>query len=92
MEFCKAFVYLQNPAKKEYDLLIEYCLKHPNVTAISKMVGAWEMEIEMEVKNFDEFYRIMNQIKSQFKNVVKSYEAVTITREHGRDYSKFLST
>jgi len=90
MEFCKAFVYLQNPAKKEYGLLVDYCLKHPNVTAISKMVGAWEMEIEMEVKNFDEFYRIMNQIKSQFKEVVKSYEAVTITREHGRDYSKFL--
>lgn len=90
MEFCKAFVYLQNPAKKEYGLLVDYCLKHPNVTAISKMVGAWEMEIEMEVKNFDEFYKIMNQIKSQFKGLVKSYEAVTITREHGRDYSKFL--
>ena len=90
MEFCKAFVYLQNPAKKEYDLLIDYCLKHPNVTAVSKMVGAWEMELEMEVKNFDEFYRIMNQIKSQFKDVIRSYEAVTITREYGRDYSKFL--
>ena len=90
MEFCKAFVYLQNPAKKELDLLVNYCLNHPNVTAISKMVGAWELEIEMEVKNFDEFYKIMNKIKSEFKYVVRSYEAVTIIKEHGRDYSKFL--
>jgi DNA-binding Lrp family transcriptional regulator len=90
MEFCKAFVYLQNPAKEEYRDLVNYCLSHPNVTAISNMVGAWEMEIEMEVNNFDEFYKVMNEIKTRFKHVIRSYEAVAITREHGRDYSKFL--
>ncbi|MBU0760672.1 MAG: Lrp/AsnC family transcriptional regulator [Nanoarchaeota archaeon] len=90
MEFCKAFVYLQNPAKEEYKSLVDYCLNHPNVIAVSNTVGAWEMEIEMEVQNFDAFYRVMNDIKTKFKHVIRSYEAVTITREHGRDYSKFL--
>jgi len=90
MEFCKAFVYLQNPSKEEYQKLVDYCLKHPNVTALSKMVGSWEMELEMEVNNFDEFYSIMNDIKTKFKNVVRSYEAVTITNENRLDYSKFL--
>jgi len=90
MEYCKAFVYLQNTTKDELQRLVNYCLTHPNVIAISSMVGRWEMEIEMEVKNFDEFYKNMNNIKTKFKNIIRSYEAVTITKEYGRDYNKFI--
>lgn len=90
MEFCKAFVYLQNRVKEKYQRLVNYCLKHPNVTAISCTIGAWEMEIEMEVHNLDEFYRIMNDLKTKFSDVIRNYEAVTITKEYGRDYNKIL--
>ena len=89
-EFCKSFVYLHNYTKAEYKKLVNYCLQHPNVTALTNIVGAWEMELEMEVKNFDEFYKIMNQIKNQFKHIIRSYEAITITREYGRDYSTII--
>jgi len=44
----------------------------------------------MEVKNFEEFYKIMHDIKSKFKQIIKNYEAITITREYGRDYSTIL--
>lgn len=89
-EFCKSFIYLQNYTRAEYEKLVKYCLGHPNVTALTNTVGAWGMELEMEVQNFDEFYEIMNQIKTEFKHIIRSYEAITITKEYGRDYSTII--
>lgn len=89
-EFCKSFIYLRNYSKEERKKLEIYCLSHPNVTAITNLIGQWEMELEMEVDNFDEFHRIMNGIKEKFKNIVRSYEAIVITREYGRDYSTII--
>lgn len=90
MEFCKSFVYLHNYTKIEYEDLVKYCLGHRNVTALTNLVGPWEIELELEVKNFDEFYKIMNEIKNRFKHIIRSYEAITITREYGRDYSTII--
>lgn len=89
-EFCKSFVYLYNYTRVEYEKLVKYCLNHPNITALTNIIGAWGLELEMEVNNFDEFYKIMNQIKNKFKHIIRSYEAITITREYGRDYSTII--
>ena len=89
-EFCKSFIFLHNYTKAEYEKLMKYCLHHPNVTALTNIVGSWEMELEMEVSNFDEFHKIMNEIKNQFKHIIRSYEAIVITREYGRDYSTII--
>lgn len=47
-EFCKSFIFLHNYTKAEYEKLMNYCLHHPNVTALTNIVGSWEMELEME--------------------------------------------
>jgi len=46
MEFCKSFVYLKNYTKKEREKLQNYCLSHPNVTALTNLIGPWEMELK----------------------------------------------
>lgn len=89
-EFCKSFIYLQNITKEREQEIVNYCLKHPNVTAVTHSIGAWDLELEMEIKNFDEFYKIMNEIKSKFKDYIKSYEAIVITKEYGIDYSTII--
>lgn len=89
-EFCKSFVFLRNYTEQERKKLENYCLSHPNVTALTNLIGPWEMELEMEVDNFDEFHKIMNEIKEKFKRIIRSYEAIVITREYGRDYSTII--
>ncbi len=89
-EFCKSFIYLQNITKQKEKELVEYCLHHPNVTAVTHSIGPWELELEMEVKNFDEFYDIMNNLKNKFKDIIRNYEAIVITKEYGIDYSTII--
>ncbi len=37
-------------------------------------VGSWELEPEFEVKNEDQFYGIINQIKNQFPEFIKKFK------------------
>ncbi len=80
-EVCKSFIYLKNITEKRRKQLIEFCKLHPNIINIVLCVGSWDMEIEFEVKNFDEFYNIMNEIKERFADVVKNYESVLFKEE-----------
>lgn len=89
-EFCKSFVYLQNASKEQEERIVNHCLRHPNVTAVTRSIGPWDLELEMEVEDFDEFYKVMNRIKNEFKQTVRNYEAVVINREYGIDYSTIL--
>ena len=85
-EFCKAFLYLHQKTEEKERTLIEYCKSHPNVTAFIQCIGSWDFEIEFEVDNIDQFHSIMKDIRGRF-DFVKSYEAVTITREYGVNYN-----
>ncbi|MDD5253580.1 MAG: Lrp/AsnC family transcriptional regulator [Candidatus Nanoarchaeia archaeon] len=90
-EFCKSFIYLQNITRRVEKEIIGYCLNHPKVTAVTTSIGAWELELEMEVKNFEEFFQVMTEIKTKFKDYIKNYEAIVITKEYGIDYGSILS-
>ena len=85
-EFCKAFLYLHQKTDEKERMLIEYCKSHPNVTSFIQCIGSWDFEIESEVDNIDQFHSIMKEIRSKF-DFVRSYEAVTITREFGVNYN-----
>lgn len=80
-EVCKAFIYLKSITEKRRKQLIEFCKLHQNVINIVICVGSWDMEIEFEVKNFDEFYDVMNEIKEKFHDIIKNYESVVFKEE-----------
>src|SRR3989338_6506414 len=74
----------------EEEKIVKHCLAHPNVTAVTHALGRWDLELEMEVRNFEEFHAIMNDLKKRFKEQIRNYEAIFITKEYGIDYSTIL--
>ena len=52
--FCKTFVYLQNISKERLKKLYAYCANQPNIFAITTSLGAWDIELEFEVENFEQ--------------------------------------
>ncbi len=80
-EVCKSFIYFKNITEKRRKQLIEFCKLHQNVINIVLCVGPWDMEIEFEVKNFDEFYNLMSEIKEKFADIIKNYESIVFKEE-----------
>ena len=89
-EFCKSFIYYQPLTREQEEKIVKHCLAHPNVTAVTHALGRWDLELEMEVRNFEEFHAIMNDLKKRFKEQIRNYEAIFITKEYGIDYSTIL--
>tara|TARA_Y100000034_G_C6827369_1_gene373148 strand:- start:33 stop:1016 length:984 start_codon:yes stop_codon:yes gene_type:complete len=79
--FCKTFVYLDNITKKRLDELYDYCAKQPNIFALTTTLGAWDLELEIEVYRFEEVISIMDDLRDKFKDIIRSYESVIITKQ-----------
>ena len=86
LEFCKAFIYLQNKTTEKENELIKFCALHPNITALTQCIGPWDIELEFESGSFEQFHRIMRDIKNRFPDLVRSYESVVISKESGIRY------
>jgi Lrp/AsnC family leucine-responsive transcriptional regulator len=86
LEFCKSFIYLQNKTTEKENALIRFCSLHPNITALTQCIGPWDIELELETESFDQFHRIMRDIKNRFPDLLRSYESVLISKESGIRY------
>lgn len=78
---CKSFIFFKNMSAQKKARFIEYCKRNPSVINIVFTFAPWDLEIEFNVKNYEEFYQIMDSIKNEFKDVVNYYDSVLITSE-----------
>ncbi|MFH1685053.1 MAG: Lrp/AsnC family transcriptional regulator, partial [Candidatus Micrarchaeota archaeon] len=85
-EFCKAFITLDNFTLEKKRMLIEWCKQQKSVLNVVECIGAWDIEIECEVEDFQKFYEIMKRIKEEFSDIVKSYDSVLMSKEPRVDF------
>ncbi len=85
-EFCKAFVYLKDVETKRLNQLLECCKQHSNILNTVTTFGGWDLELEFEVPNFQYFHAAMKEIRNRFNDVIKSYDAVLISKEYKVDF------
>ena len=78
----KILVGLKNISEEREKILIEYCRINPNVVYVVKALGSWELEIDMEVENAEQFRRIMMDIKTEFKDIIRDYSSLLIYQVH----------
>jgi len=75
-------------AEKE-KALMAYVAFHPNGVQYLKTAGSWDAELEFEVKDEDELYRLLLEIRAKFSDVIRDYETLFIPEEHKLNYFPF---
>ncbi|MFH1697100.1 MAG: Lrp/AsnC family transcriptional regulator [Candidatus Diapherotrites archaeon] len=85
-QFHKVLVYLQNYGAEDKRRLLDYCTGLADVTALSDTIAPWDIELEMETESTSQMMEIMDDIRTKFPLVMKSYETMIITKETGRNY------
>ncbi|MBT4805306.1 Lrp/AsnC family transcriptional regulator [Candidatus Woesearchaeota archaeon] len=58
---------------KVINKLISFCQVHPNILKVDKAISEFDFEFDMEVKNFEQFQEIIDQMKIQFPGAIRDY-------------------
>ena len=83
--FFKLCIYLKNYENK-IDSFIRYCLEQPNVLHVIESFGSWELELEIETQNIEQFYALTHEIRNRFPDIIKKTESVIISEELKLDF------
>jgi len=86
MEFAKVLVTLQSTSMEKAEALLQHLKRHPNVRTIVHTVGPWDMEIELEVKNFRHLSEILSELRTRFP-VIRSAEALMFTEQYSKNFA-----
>lgn len=85
--YYKSYLNLVNTEKlKELD---GFCAQHPNILNVNRTIGGRDYEIELQAKSFDEFEKIMNEIRTKFVGMIDNYEFVIAREEKKMIYFPF---
>jgi hypothetical protein len=59
-----------------------YCRQHQNVVHWLKVLGEWDLELEIEAPSIQEFYVISNEIRHKFSDIIQIFDPVLVSQEH----------
>lgn len=82
----KIILFLQNLTKKRISSLIEYLRCDPNVIYITDALSYSDLEFEIDVKNNEQLYEMMNKLRVDFADIVKDNEICLTYEQLGKNY------
>ena len=47
-----------------------------------KVLGEWDLELEIEAPSVEEFYKISNEIREKFSDIIQTFDSVLVSEEH----------
>lgn len=81
-QYHKLLLNIKFDNKQEENKFFTYLRKEKNIIDIIRMMGNWNFELDIDVKNATEFHEIIMDLKNNFPRNILSYEALLIFKEH----------
>jgi len=85
---CKAFVFFKNITEAKKKEFMDYCKNQQNSVNIVITFASWDLELEFETKSYEEYFKIMDDIKNKFNDIIRFYESVMIVSEPKQVFAK----
>lgn len=85
---CKSFVFFKNITEEKKKEFIDYVKKLDNTINIITTFASWDLEIMFETKSYEEYYKIMEEIKDKFKDIIRFYDSILVTSEPKQIFNK----
>lgn len=85
----KVMFSLRNLTEEKERMLLAYTKHQPNIWFHSKSLGKWDLEINMDVDDANQFRKIMMEIKSQFSSIIREYNTLQVSQVHKFNFYPF---
>jgi len=81
LEFFKAIIYFKNLSHDDELALYEWMRIHPSSLYYIRSLAPWEVEFEFAVENYQQFNKIINDLRQQFPHVIRNSEHLIMIYE-----------
>jgi len=86
----KVLITTQNLNEDIEKRIVGYCALQPNIVdIIIKGIGSWNIELQIDARDNQEFHKIFRDFKNQFNEVIKDHETLLMIKEHKLNYFPF---
>lgn len=82
----KVLVKIDSFHELEVRRFIRFLTQHPNIIDIDLCMGEWNIEIDVEIENYQAFHELMIQLRTEFGKLIKNYESLLVFAEHTYSY------
>ena len=81
LEFFKAIIYFKSLSTEDERALFEWMRRHPNSVYYIRSLAPWEVEFEFVVENYQQFNKIINDLRKRFPHVISHHEHIIMIYE-----------
>lgn len=85
----KVILRTKNFDEQSEDKLKAYAKTHKKITQFLKLIGSWDIELEIESESEDEFHKILLDIRKKFSEIIRDFEVIRVTHTHKYNYFPF---
>ncbi|MBI3032456.1 Lrp/AsnC family transcriptional regulator [Candidatus Woesearchaeota archaeon] len=75
-----------NVSVDEEQRLVAFLCGHPYVLNVIKLLGEWDLQLDIEVPTMEEFRKLELEIRSQFPTLIKDSETLFLYQEHKKTF------
>jgi len=80
--YYKVLISLHNFNNERENKLYNYCLQNSNIVYLVNCLGDWQLEVDIEVENVQQFRNIMRNFLNNFSEIVSDYTALNVYEEY----------
>ena len=66
--------------------LISFCHVNPNIVKVIKTISEFDFEFDMEIADFNQFQKIIDEMKTEFPGVIRDYNYFKFLKYYKRVY------
>jgi len=99
----RCYLNLENIGINQYKLIVrtknfneenekavkDFVSKDKKITQMLKLIGSWDLEIEIEASSEDELYELLNEIRKKFSNIIRDFDILRIIKTVKYNYFPF---
>ncbi|HLC69145.1 MAG TPA: Lrp/AsnC family transcriptional regulator [Candidatus Bilamarchaeaceae archaeon] len=82
----KVLVKIDSFDEAEVRRFIRYLTQYPNIIDIDLCMGEWNVELDVEIENYQAFHELMIKLRTEFSKLIKNYDSLLVFAEHTYTY------
>jgi len=79
--YYKMLIWFRGSTREQEQKFVNYCIQKDEVVYMNKIMGSWDMEVDVIARNSEEMHGFVREIKTKFGDFIGRHELLSVVAE-----------